>query len=472
VALAATLLAASAAAALPAAATDGPPVGEATAENETREPPDLPERWQETYGGSGDDIFADAVRTDDGGYLLVGWTGGDDRDGWVLKTDADGERQWAKRLGGSGADRLWSLARTEDGYLLAGRTTTDGGPQGWLVEISSDGELRENRTVGEGAFYALERRDSGGDTAYLAAGWTRGESGRDGWTVALDADRSTAWQESYAAPEGYNDGYLRAVVPTDAGYYLAGKIEGDNDDGWALRIGPDGERAWQATPGGPSRDDVWAAASAAPGAANATASSADAPNASAGFVLVGETESDSTGPRDGWLVKFGPEGTVEWERKPGGDGLQWLDSAMRTEDGYLFTGGSDAGPSGSVDGYVLATDAEGETRREEYHGTDGWDKPWPAIRAHDGGYLLAGQTSGGDAAGKDGWLLRIGGSVDGSDSSTATGGASGTAETTDEAIQGDAATATADPESGVPGFGVGAALVALLAAALLAAFRR
>ncbi|UPV76370.1 hypothetical protein M0R89_19615 (plasmid) [Halorussus limi] len=457
-ALVALLVGASVAAVLPAAATDGPPDGESTAEIEAREPPNLPEQWRRTYGASGDDMFADVVRTDDGGYLLVGWTGGEDRDGWVLKTDAAGERQWAKTLGGSGTDRLWGLARTGDGYLLAGRTTTDSGPQGWLVEVGPDGAVRENRTVGEGAFYALERRDAGNGTTYLAAGWTRGESGRDGWAVGLDADRSTAWQKRYAAPEGYSNGYLRAVVPTDSGYYLAGKIAGDSDDAWALRVGPDGERAWQTTAGGASRDDVWAAAPAA----------ADG-NASAGFVLAGETESNSTGPRDGWLVKFGPEGAVEWERRPGGEGTQWLDSAMRTEDGYLFTGGSDAGPKGSVDGYALATDAAGESRWQKYYGTDGWDKPWPAVRAHDGGYLLAGQTSGDGATGKDGWLVKIGGSGDGGGNATPVE-TTDPAETTAEAMRGDTATATADPEGGVPGFGVGAALVAL--AGLLLAARR
>ena len=437
---------------------------------DARAPPDLPEQWQETYGASGDDMFADVARTDDGGYLLVGWTGEEDRDGWVLKVDGEGEKQWEETLGGPDTDRLWALAETGDGYLLGGRTTTQNGPQGWLVEVGPDGAVRENRTVGEGAFYALERRDAGNSTGFLAAGWTRGDGGRDGWAVGLDAERATVWQESYQTPEGYGDGYLRAVVPTDAGYYLAGKIEGDSDDAWALRIGDGGEVAWQATAGGPSRDDVWAAASAS--ADDSANSSADA---AAGFVLAGETESDSTGPRDGWLVKFGSEGAVEWEQKPGGEGLQWLDSAMRTDDGYLFTGGSDAGPVGGVDGYVLATDPAGETRWETYYGTSGWDKPWPAIRAHDGGYLLAGQTSGGDSEGKDGWLVKVGAS-NGSDAAATTTGEAGTSErtetagTTDEAIRGETATATAEPEGGVPGFGVGATLVAL--AALLLAARR
>ncbi|WP_276282602.1 hypothetical protein [Halorussus caseinilyticus] len=468
---------------------DGPdPTGETpeAAEPAAREPPDLPEQWRRTYGASGDDIFADVARTDDGGYLLVGWAGGENRDGWVLKTDGAGEKQWSKTLGGPGTDRFWGVVPTDEGYLLAGRTD-DGGAKGWLVEVSADGEVRENRTLGTGAFYAVERRASGtadadGGASYLLAGWTRGDGGVEGWAAELSADRSTAWQESFPAPEGYDAGYLRAVVPTDEGYYLAGKVEGDSDDAWALRLAADGTPDWQTTAGGASRDDVWAAAPASVGG-DAIA------DASAGFVLAGETESDSTGPRDGWLVKFGPEGTVEWERRPGGEGTQWLDSAMRTDGGYLFTGGSDAGPNASVDGYLLATDDAGETRRQRYYGTDGWDKPWPAIRAHGPGYLLAGQTSGGGAEGKDGWLVRIGasagetataavsetGTTPNADTATGaeTAGTSALPDTTDAPIRGDTATETATSGGPVPGFGVGAALVALAAfAAALLALRR
>jgi PGF-CTERM protein len=441
VAIAALVVGASLVAAVPASGTDG-----GAAEPRERAAPELPEQWRHTYGGSGDDIFADLVRTDDGGYLLVGWTQSEDRDGWVVKTNADGEKQWERSLGGSGTDRFYGVARTADGYLLAGRTDRSGGPNGWVVELGPDGDVADERTPGPGAFYAVARDDSG----YLLAGWTRGD-GREGWATKLDRNGSEEWSRTYATPDGYDAGYLRAVVPTDDGYYLAGKIEGDSDDAWALSVGPDGGENWQATAGGSDRDDVWAAAPA-----------------DEGFVLAGETESEATGPRDGWLVKFGADGSVEWERRHGGEGTQWIDSAMATDEGFLFTGSSDAESGGTVDGYVLATDPDGAVAWESYYGTDSWDKPWPAIRAHGGGYVLAGQTAGDGAAGKDGWLVRIGAPADGGtgDGTTAASGET----TTDSAMQGDTATGTEESSSDVPGFGVVGALVAL--ATLLAAVQR
>ncbi|WP_276302181.1 hypothetical protein [Halorussus lipolyticus] len=477
VALAVLVVGAGLAGVVPATATGGPvaetpeAVAETPEENastpiDARAPPELPEEWQRTYGGSGDDIFADLVKTDDGGYLLVGWTeSGGSRDAWIVKTDGEGEREWSKTLGGPGTDRFWGVTRAGEGYLLAGRTDADGA-KGWVVELNPAGEVRDERVLGSGAFYAVESREAEAGTEYLLAGWTPGDGGNAGWAVKLAGDLSESWQTGYRTPDEYSDGYLRAVVPTDSGYYLAGKIEGDSDDAWALRIEDDGSKAWQATAGGPDRDDVWAAAS---GSVEG--------NASAGVLVAGETESDSTGPRDGWLVKFGADGAVEWERRPGGEGTQWLDSAMRTEQGYLVTGGSDAGPKGDVDGYVVMTDEEGETNWTNYYGTDGWDKPWPAIR-DDGGYVLAGQTSGNGAQAKDGWLVRIGeessspGTTVSSENvtietTTTADGGEDADDTTNEAIQGETETVTEEPEGSVPGFGVGAAVLALAVALLV-----
>lgn len=462
-----------------------------------RAPPELPERWQETYGGTGDEVFADLVRTADGGYLAVGWAERDGSDdGWLVKVDGGGDRQWTKTFGGAGTDRFWGAARTDDGYLLAGRTDEDGTTTGWIVEVGPDGEVTDERTPGAGAFYAIARDDvnrsdrEGGDGAnyadagYLLAGMTYGEDGTVGWLLKLDGDGGEAWKTGIDTPEGYDDGRLRAVVPADAGYYLAGKAVGESDDGWALKVDSGGEVAWQRAVGGPDRDDVWAAAPARD-------SSGDT-----GFVLAGETESDSDGPRDGWLVKFDADGTVAWNRSPGGPGTQWLDSAMRTGDGFLFTGGSDRGPSGSADGYVLATDYAGQPRWESYYGTGAWDKPWPAIRAHGGGYLLGGKTTAGTGGGGDGWLVRIGGSADrgnatdndGNGTATPAGtppsegttkatGSDATGEdaeattagntVSDAAMAGETRTAT-DAPAPIPGFGVGAAVAGLLAATLVA----
>jgi hypothetical protein len=448
----------------------------ATGETDARLPPELPEQWRQTYGGDADDIFSDLVRTDDGGYLVVGWTDRETIDGWVMKINGDGEQVWERTLGGSGTDRFWGVAKTDAGYLLAGRTDADGSTSGWIVELNADGEIREERTAGSGAFNAIARDDSGENSGYLLAGWASSDEGR---ALKLDDDLSREWQQSYPTPDGYEDGFLRAIVPVESGeqagggYYLAGKIEGDSDDAWALKVDSEGSLEWQTTAGSPNRDEAWAAAPGSSGSANDSGSPNGASSADGGFVLAGEIGVD-TDDRSGWLVKFDADGSVAWERTPG-NGALWFDSAMKTEDGYLFTGSGDAGPTGTTDGYVLETDANGTARWDGYYATQGWDKPWPAVRAHDSGYLLAGQTGGDDGGAKDGWLVRIGtdseanGTGDGNPDDTTDGTASGT-DTTDSAIQAGTSTTGDAPggEGGVPGMGVGAALPALVVALLLA----
>jgi hypothetical protein len=447
------------------------PAEDYAGEIDSQEPPDLPEQWRQTYGADGDDIFADLVRTEDGGYLLVGWTERETTEGWVLKIDGEGERVWERTLGGAGTDRFWGVATTDNGYLLAGRTDAEGATSGWVLELDSDGEVREERVAGSGAFNAIERDESGDDAGYLLAGWTTDDGGA-GLALKLDEDGAREWQRSYSTPDGYGSGYLRAIVPVEAedddagGYYLAGTAEGDSADAWALKVDSEGNFEWQRTVGSPNRDEAWAAAPAS----NAT---------DGGFVLAGETGVD-TSDRAGLLVKFDADGSVAWERTPG-DGALWFDSAMRTEDGYLFTGSGDGGPTGTTEGYVLRTSNDGTAQWDAYYGTQGWDKPWPAVRAHGDGYLLAGQTSGDDATAKDGWLVRIGtdsgatgtaksaeeAESEGTSGETADSAASAT--TTDSAMR-DGTTGAENPtggEGGVPGMGVGAALLALVALLLL-----
>ncbi|WP_458189915.1 hypothetical protein [Haladaptatus sp. NG-WS-4] len=407
------------------------------------------ERWNRTYGGSGDDIFADIARTDDGGYVLAGETerSGTGIDGWVVKIGADGEPEWERTFSGPGTDRLYSVVTTKDGIVVAGRTDREGTPNGWLLELGEDGSKRNERTPGVGAFYGIERDGRG----YVLAGWTRGDSGVEGWLTKFDGSGSRTWEETFAAPDGYSTGRLKAVVPTSNGYFLAGEVEGASQDAWTLRVDNEGARRWQRTRGGSSREAIWAAA-----------------GGDGGVVLTGESESGAS--RDGWVLRYDATGELAWENRYGGERDDWLDSAMRTDDGgYLFTGGTLTGGIGSADGYVVKTGADGQMQWETVYGSDSWDKPWPAIRAHDGGYLLAGQTGGFGANEKDGWVLSLGadGRVFESTKTTVDGGG-GETTTRSNGVNGESGTeSTSTGTSNLPGFTGPIALVALAVSVLV-----
>lgn len=96
--------------------------------------------WQNTIGGNGDDELFSAIPTIDGGYLISGTSdsemSGDkeeenfgEYDYWVVKLFPDGSIHWQNSIGGTGDDILYfSVLQSDDeGYLLGGYSTSDSG---------------------------------------------------------------------------------------------------------------------------------------------------------------------------------------------------------------------------------------------------------------------------------------------------------------------------------------------------------
>lgn len=113
------------------------------------------------YGGSGNDLLADIIKTDNG-YVFTANTDSHDGDVsgghgsddfWVVKIDNDGKIIWQKCLGGSKSDYPKYITQTEDsGYIVIGHAKSyDGDVSGnhtewdrndiWIVKIDSEGEI-------------------------------------------------------------------------------------------------------------------------------------------------------------------------------------------------------------------------------------------------------------------------------------------------------------------------------------------
>jgi hypothetical protein len=117
-------------------------------------------QWDARFGGSGYDKLKFINRVADGGYVMAGWSeseaDGDKTQGswglgdyWIVKTDANGEMQWDAVFGGTGQDKLHIIPQTNDGgFLLGGYTYSQVGgeitqpSQGlndyWIVKLSPD----------------------------------------------------------------------------------------------------------------------------------------------------------------------------------------------------------------------------------------------------------------------------------------------------------------------------------------------
>ena len=152
------------------------------------------QQWAITYGGSDWDEALLIQETDDGGYIVAGYTysfGAGNEDIWVLKLDEDGNVEWQKTYGGSDEDWAHSIQQTSDGgYIVAGYTYSFGAGEGdfWVLKLDENGNVEWQKTYG-GSDYdrakSIQQTDDGG---YIVAGSTYsfGAGYYDFWVLKLD----------------------------------------------------------------------------------------------------------------------------------------------------------------------------------------------------------------------------------------------------------------------------------------------
>jgi hypothetical protein len=134
--------------------------------------------WEKTFGGFRNDSAKCVIETKDGGYIIVGVTtslGKDGTDIYLIKTDSLGNRIWEKTFGGKGNDDGRSVIETNDGgYLITGWTESFGKGRWdvYLIKTDSNGRKIWEKTFGGRKFdcgdSAIETKDGG----YLIVGWT------------------------------------------------------------------------------------------------------------------------------------------------------------------------------------------------------------------------------------------------------------------------------------------------------------
>jgi hypothetical protein len=110
--------------------------------------------WDKTFGSENGDVGNSVRQTTDGGYIVCASTivyGGGYEYIWLIKTDEDGNKLWDKTFGGKGAEEGLSVQRTTDGgYIICGETTSYGAGDRdlWLIKTDADGNKLWDKTFG------------------------------------------------------------------------------------------------------------------------------------------------------------------------------------------------------------------------------------------------------------------------------------------------------------------------------------
>jgi predicted secreted protein len=148
--------------------------------------------WDTTYEGSGDEEPRYFIKTADGGYAIAGYTtsyGAGGKDGWLIKTDGEGNAQWNMTWGGPYHDALNGVAQTSDGgFVLTGEANYNGDFSSFdtmLVKTDSNGKVEWSRIYG-GSTADLMRKlvlTSDGGVAMIGETSSFGAGGRDIWLL-------------------------------------------------------------------------------------------------------------------------------------------------------------------------------------------------------------------------------------------------------------------------------------------------
>jgi len=156
--------------------------------------------WEKSLGGTGDDIATSIAATDNGGYIVAGYTVSTDSDVignhgssdyWLVRLDSAGGIVWKNCYGGSSQDEATSvIANNNGGFMVVGNS------------YSIDGEVTNHH---DSIIYT-----------------------QDIWAVLLDSMGNITRQNSFGG--SMNDAANSVVKTNDGGYAIAGYTNSNDGD--------------------------------------------------------------------------------------------------------------------------------------------------------------------------------------------------------------------------------------------------
>ena len=319
-------------------------------------------QWDKTFGGEQEDNLHAAVATPDGGYLLGGTSSsgidGDKSaankggaDFWLVKIDAQGNKIWDKTFGGNLGDALFIITPTNDGnYLLGGYSNSDsggdktqaskGGFDYWIIKIDENGNKLWDKTLGSNGTDQLRRILANADGSFILAGTSDSNiggdkteerlGGNDFWVLKIDAEGNKIWDKTLGTT---NSEELQALTYTaDAGYLLGGNyIHGDlTSDYYVIKIDQEGNNVWFKTIGGNGPDILQDIVTTPDG----------------GFLLGGYSLSGISGDKteasdnlDAWIVRLDANAKIIWDKTLVNRDIDELHDILTIGNGNYLLGG-------------------------------------------------------------------------------------------------------------------------------------
>jgi hypothetical protein len=326
-----------------------------------------------TLGGTKNESAKSVIKTQDGGYAIVGYTQSMDGDVegksnesfdyWFLKFNASKELEWQKTYGGSADDRANSVIQTNDGgYAVVGKSKSGDGDvlenagydDFWITKLDINGSVSWVQSFGYSGsdvpYSIIQTNDQG----YLLSGVldvsaSNGQgdrltniqgrhAGGDYWIIKLSSSGVKEWSNYYGGT--FTDTAYSAIQTNDNGYIIVGSSDSTdvdisnnkgNYDFWIIKISELGTLIWEKSFGGDQVDEARSISQMADG----------------NYLVIGDTRSSNidvsqnNGAADVWIIKISPEGSLIWEKTLGGSSFDVGRSISKTlDDGFLIAGNS------------------------------------------------------------------------------------------------------------------------------------
>jgi len=359
--------------------------------------------WQHGYGCDGNERIWDILPLDDGTYFILGESSSDaciDKtedsrgftDYWLIKTDALGNKIWDRTYGGDSTDIARRILPTDDGhFLIAGYSwSNDAATSGigertipsrgeadvWLVKITPDGDVVDDYVFGgqplaynkgKDFLYDLTKMDDG---TFLLGCWSECNAGfektndafgrNDYWLIHIDENGQKVGPESgrpgdYIYGGNSVDALQEVIVTIDGGILLVGESFSESNS-------------------------------------NPVFGNKTTPH-------YGDTDADE----DFWIVKLNPDFTIDWQKTYGGNQQEFPHVVWENRSGKLWIAGDstspksgnkeDENPTNSKVIWMILLTPEGEKIWEQTYGGTGNEAPEEILAAHDGGYIIGAHSS-------------------------------------------------------------------------------
>lgn len=349
------------------------------------------------YGGKELDKGCSVQQTQDGGYIICGYTesfGAGLYDVWLLKTNSFGNEEWNRTYGGSKYDKGYSVQQTSDeGYIITGSTRSYGSKDEniWLIKTDALGIEQWNKSYYWGLKGLSVLQTSNGE--YIVTGNCYDKGYGEGIFLAkIDTNGNEIWIKKFI---GHDMVMSESVIEDlDYGYVIVGwwfwESNEDYSDVWVIKTDSLGNEQWNKTYGGDYLDF-----------GDSIYQTLDK-----GYIIVGDTESYGAGERDIWLIKINSKGFEQWNKTFGGSSSDYGYSVKQTLDGgYIIVGDTTSYSIGGSDVWLIKTDNYGNMEWYRTYGDIYGDSGESVQQTTDGGFIITGSSVTEDWH-NDVWLIK------------------------------------------------------------------